>query len=205
VLAPADAAPLPREMRPFCGGAVMLCVVVGKTYHNSLPPVQVQAEIKHQAPTVSNGRSETEPLVRAAQRSVPFPLMVPNMLESSSSPDSLGGDVPIRVYDIADKFKAVRLVFRRGGVNEYWGVEETDWQDAPVLAERNFHRVIGGRSYGFYYHGTQLHMVVLHVGKTAYWVVNTLNDSLSNETMIDIAKNLQPLHSSKVQKAAAGK
>jgi hypothetical protein len=36
-------------------------------------------------------------------------------------------------------------------------------------------------------------MVVLHVGKTGYWVVNTLVDSLSNETMLAIAKGLQPL------------
>src|SRR5207244_1641975 len=83
--------------------------------------------------------------VRDAQRSVPFPLMVPDVLESSSSPDALGGDVPIRVYDIADKQKALRLVFRRSGVNEYWGVEETGWQDAPILKEKSVHRVTGGR------------------------------------------------------------
>jgi hypothetical protein len=119
--------------------------------------------------------------------------MVPNVIESSSSPDTVSPDVPIRVYRVSDKQKAVRLVFRRGGVNEYWGIEETDWQDAPVLAERSFHRFIGGRSYSLYYHGTHLHMVVLHVGKTGYWVVNTLVDSLSNETMLAIAKGLQPL------------
>jgi hypothetical protein len=36
-------------------------------------------------------------------------------------------------------------------------------------------------------------MVVLHLGGVDYWVVNTLLDSLSNETMIAIAKGLQPL------------
>jgi hypothetical protein len=34
---------------------------------------------------------------------------------------------------------------------------------------------------------------VLRVGDTSYWVVNTLLDSLSNETMIAIAKGLKPL------------
>ena len=87
-------------------------------------------------------------------------------------------------------------------MNEYWGVEETDWLGAPVLAERSFHRTIGGRSYSLYYHGTHLHMVVLHVGKTGYWVVNTLVDSLSNETMIAIAKGLSPLSAGHSQKAA---
>jgi hypothetical protein len=36
-------------------------------------------------------------------------------------------------------------------------------------------------------------MVVLRAGKTSYWVVNTLLDSLSNETMIAIAKGLKPM------------
>ena len=36
-------------------------------------------------------------------------------------------------------------------------------------------------------------MVVLRTDGATYWVVNTLLDSLSNETMIAIAKGLQPL------------
>jgi LCP family protein required for cell wall assembly len=203
LLAPADAAPIPRNLMPLRGTS-MLLVIVGNSFQSLTPP-PAQPVIAHVAPNVAYNRSATESLVRDAQRQVPFSLMVPNVLESSSSPDSVGGDVPIRVYDIADKHKAVRLVFRRGGVNEYWGVQETDWQDAPILAEKSFHRVIGGRSYDFYYHGQHLHMVVLHRGKTDYWVVNTLVDSLSNETLIAIAKGLQPLNQAKVSKASGRK
>jgi hypothetical protein len=36
-------------------------------------------------------------------------------------------------------------------------------------------------------------MIVLHNRTTSYWVTNTLVDTLSNETMIAIAKGLQPL------------
>jgi len=203
VLAPADALPIPGNLMPLRGGA-MLVVIVGHDFQSLTQPV-AQPEIKHETPNIVSDRAATESMVRDAQRSVRFPLMVPDVLESSSSPDALGGDVPIRVYNIADKHKAVRLIFRRGGVNEYWGVEETDWQDAPILSEKSFHRVIGGRSYDFYYHSQHLHMVVLHVVKTDYWVVNTLNDSLSNETMIAIAKGLQPLNQAKVHKAAGRK
>ena len=193
VMAPADAAPLPKTLRPICGGGTMLCTVVGVTYHNALTPVPQAPVIKHQAPSVYAARSSTEPLVHTAQRAVPFPLMVPNVLESESIPDTYGGDPPMRVYTIDGKFKAMRLIYRRPSENEYWGIEQTNWKDAPVLQEKNFHRVIGGRSYNFYYHGPHLHMVVLDSPKASYWVVNTLLDSLSNETMIDIAKNLQPL------------
>jgi hypothetical protein len=34
---------------------------------------------------------------------------------------------------------------------------------------------------------------VLRDGNASYWVVNTLLDSLSNETMLAIAKGLRPL------------
>jgi hypothetical protein len=36
-------------------------------------------------------------------------------------------------------------------------------------------------------------MVVLRTDGASYWVVNTLLDRLSNETMIAIAKGLRPL------------
>jgi hypothetical protein len=38
-------------------------------------------------------------------------------------------------------------------------------------------------------------MVVLREKNATYWVVNTLLDKLSNETMIAIAKGLKPLGS----------
>jgi LCP family protein required for cell wall assembly len=197
VLAPADAAPLPANLRPLCGGT-MLCVVVGVTYHNALtPPPPAPPVIKHEPPHVFFDRSASEALVRDAQRRVPFKLLVPNVLETLSVPDTNGGDPPMRLYTINGRSKAVRLIYYRPGPNEYWGIEETDWAGAPVLAEKSFHRTIGGRSYNFYYHGTHLHMVVLRQAGVSYWVVNTLIDSLSNETMIAIAKGLSPLNQKK--------
>ena len=81
----------------------------------------------------------------------------------------------------------------RHGLNEYWGIQMTDWEDPPVLEGRNFVRKIGGRTYELYYNGPRLHMVVLKTDGASYWVVNTLLDRLSNETMIAIAKGLRPL------------
>jgi hypothetical protein len=48
-------------------------------------------------------------------------------------------------------------------------------------------------------------MIVLRDGENSYWVVNTLLNSLSNETMIAIAKGLQPLDPPKKAKAKAKK
>jgi hypothetical protein len=174
-------------IRPLANDA-LLTVVTGTTFHNSLPPAPARTTIRREPPSVRVDRAATASLVRQQKAKVDFPLMVPSVLDRSSVPDS---EVPVRTYRITDGHDSVRLVFRRG--LEYWGVQQTDWTDAPVLANRNFHRAINGRGYDFYYRGQKLHMIVLRKGDNTYWVVNTLLDSLSNETMIAIAKGLQPL------------
>jgi hypothetical protein len=40
-------------------------------------------------------------------------------------------------------------------------------------------------------------MIVLRTRHATYWVTNTLRDSLSNETMLAIAKGLKPIASLK--------
>ena len=79
------------------------------------------------------------------------------------------------------------------GLNEYWGIEETNWNEAPALAGASFTHRIRGRDFSLYYSGAHLHMVVLREKGATYWVVNTVLDTLSNETMLAIARRLQPL------------
>ena len=100
--------------------------------------------------------------------------------------------MPIRVYRIAKRHKAVRLTFRTS-TRGYWGIQMTDYDEAPVLADRNFRRSYRGRRFELYYSGRHLHMVVLRENGATYWVVNTLDDALSNETMLAIARGLRPL------------
>jgi LCP family protein required for cell wall assembly len=188
LFAPADVKRLPQIVEPLTNNA-MITVVVGITYHNEIAPAPPQTTIVHHPAHVTFDRAASENLLRSVKRKVPFALEVPTVLESSSSADS---ERPVRAYAIGEGHKAVRLTFRTGG-NVYWGVEETDWDGAPVLADRSFDHVLGGRRFTFYYHGARLHMVVLHAKGATYWVVNSLLDDLSNETMIAIAKGLKPL------------
>ena len=135
--------------------------------------------------------AQTLSLLRSVRRKVTFRLMVPKIIERSSSVDR---EVPVRVYSVSKGERAVRLTFLAGSeLAGYWGIEETSWNDAPVLDHPNFKHVIKGREFSFYYNGAHLHMVVLKTHKASYWVINTLLDSLSNETMIEIAKGLKPL------------
>jgi LCP family protein required for cell wall assembly len=190
----ADIGKIPRSLRLLANNA-MLVVVVGQTFHGSLAEAPVDQTPKREAPKVAPGTSASIDYLRERAKKVPFPVMVPTVIERTSWIDR---ERPARLYrvDPDHKHKAVRLTYRTGA-NEYWGIQMTDWKDAPVLGERNFTRRIKGRRYELHYSGPKLHMVVLRKGDATYWVVNTLLDSLSNETMLAIAKGLKPISSIK--------
>jgi LCP family protein required for cell wall assembly len=194
LFASAELKPLPRQISQLANGA-MLTVVVGQTFHGTLASAPIDQTPKKERPNVVYGPNAAIDELRERRARVPFPLMVPTVIERSSWTDST---MPARMYwiDPAEKHKAVRLVYQMGS-NEYWGVQMTDWDDAPVLADRSLTRRIKGRVYDFYYNGPKLHMVVLNTPKADYWVVNTLLDRISNETMLAIAKGLKPLGSVK--------
>jgi hypothetical protein len=174
------------------GNGAMLVTVVGQTFHGRLAPAPIDRTPERQAPQVVPGTGASLDLLREAQRGTPFPLLVPTVVERSSWIDS---EKPIRVYhfDRDSEHKTVRLTYRLGGRNEYWGVQQADWDDAPVLRGRSQVRMIKGRRYELHYNGPSLHMVVLRTPKGTYWVVNSLLDRLSNETMLAIAKGLKPI------------
>ena len=186
----AEVARLPAALRGKAQNA-MLTVVVGSTFHGTLAPAPVDRTPKKQKAEVRSDPEQTLSMLRRVRKKVDFPLMVPHVLENSSYADR---EVPIRVYSPKKGERAVRLTFLDSQeLAGYWGIEQTSWDDAPVLQQPNFKHKIKGREFDFYYDGPHLHMVVLRTSKASYWVVNTLADSLSNETMIEIAKGLRPL------------
>ena len=195
LMKPADVQKLPRVpwLISLDPGS-MLMVVLGSTFHGDIAQPVVTQVPQHQPPAVRLDPAQSTGLLNQVKSKVRFPLEVPTVLERNSYPDTTPGDTAVRAYTITKGHKAVRLVYRTGA-NEYWGVEETDWQDAPVLSDRSFRHDLGGREFDLYYAGPHLHMVALQANGATYWVENTLLDSLSNETMLAIAKGLKPLTS----------
>jgi LytR cell envelope-related transcriptional attenuator len=182
------------KLAALANGA-MLTVIVGQTFHGTIAAAPVDKTPKRQLPYVTPGAEHSLALLRERAKKLPFPLMVPTVIERNSIIDR---ERPIRLYRVGsdNEHKTIRLTYRTGA-SEYWGVQMTDWEDAPVLSERNFVRSIGGRRYELHYTGPKLHMVVLRRPEATYWVVNTVLDALSNETMLAIAKGLKPLSSIK--------
>jgi LCP family protein required for cell wall assembly len=187
LFAPADVEWIPKRILPFQSGA-MIVVVVGQTFTGELAPAPVDKTPRRQPPAVVKNPDATLGLLREAQKKVRFPLLVPTVLERASYPDR---HTPVRVYKIAGR-PAVRLVLTNG-VLDYWGIQMTSWRDAPILEDPNETVTLGGRRYELHYAGPKLHMVVLRDRGATYWVVNTLLNSLSNETMLAVAKGLKPL------------
>ena len=137
----------------------MLTAVVGQTFHGTLAAAPVDQTPKREPANVTSGASASLDLLRERQKKVDFDLMVPTVLERSSWIDR---ERPIRLYrfDDKDKHKTIRLTYKMGS-NDYWGVQESNWEKAPVLGSSNFTRNIGGRRYELFYNGPHLHMVVL--------------------------------------------
>ncbi len=186
----ADVEPLPANLRKYSNGA-LLTVIVGSTFHGELTPVVIPTAPVRQPPNVRRDPGATRSTLLALRKRVPFTLEYPTFLERASNLDNGYGETPVRVYPLGGR-PTVRLTFKTG-YNEYWGIQESDWKDAPILGDKSLTQRVGGREFDLYYTGSHLHMVVLRDNGATYWVVNTLLDSLSNETMLKIARGLRPL------------
>ena len=184
----ADVKALPLSMTTLANGA-MATVVVGQNFHGTIASAPVDQTPKKEPAQVTLNPSLSRSALLSVRRRVPFRLELPRFVANYSK---LEFDAPVRVYNIKKGRKAVRLTFATG-LNEYWGVQETNWDEAPALADASFTHAIHKRQFSLYYSGPHLHMVVLRENGATYWVINTILDSLSNETMLAIARGLQPL------------
>jgi LCP family protein required for cell wall assembly len=164
----------------------MVQVIVGQTFHGNLTPVPRDRTPERQPPVIARDPTHALGRVRAARRRVEFTLLVPTVRERGSSLDI---ELPARAYQI-DDHDAFRLTYRTSA-GEYWGIQQTDWTDAPALQGPSLTQQVGRREYKLFFNGQRLHMVAFEENGAAYWVVNTLLDRLSNETMLAIAKGLR--------------
>jgi LCP family protein required for cell wall assembly len=126
---------------------------------------------------------------------VKFPVFYPANLVPGSTITSES-----REYKIADTDKkihrAYKLVISIPGTSvplEYYGVMGTTWTDPPILDNPSETREIGGREYDLFYDGDRLRMVAWRTDKAAYWLNNTLLQTLEEDQMLAIADSMQEL------------
>ncbi len=120
-----------------------------------------------------------------------LPVMYPTLLANSSEFAQ-----PPRVYKgrtiDGERFGAYRMVVQMTNANgEYYGVQGITWKDPPILAEPTETRRIGGRQYELHYAGDRLRLVAWKTDKAAYWISNTLLQTLTAKQMIAIARSVR--------------
>ena len=124
---------------------------------------------------------------------VGFPVEYPTKLV----PGTVVEDEESREYKIADDDKnihtAYKMVFSIPGTSvplEFYGLMGTTWTDPPILANPSETRTIGGRDYDLFFDGDRLRMIAWRTDKAAYWLSNTLIQTLEEDQMIAIADSM---------------
>jgi LCP family protein required for cell wall assembly len=196
---------LPAAMSDF-GLDADVVVAIGSAFSGVTPPPSIAA--KQAAPPPER------PLVQAAAASDPgdffllqkrvgyrllYPSKVPlysvyqEAIESESN--------AFRVYQLGKHGKALAVDARTNtSSSDAWGLRYTTWTDAPILDQPTRQVCWDKRQVRVYTNGAAIHRIAVFYGGQAckasggvvVWIDNSLDDHLSPETMIAIARSLVP-------------
>lgn len=89
--------------------------------------------------------------------------------------------------------KAYVVVVAQGGLGQYYNLEGTTWTTPPILNNPNQTIELGGRRMQLYFEGQRLRLVAWHDGPAVYWLINTLQNILTNRQLLAIAAAAQPV------------
>jgi polyisoprenyl-teichoic acid--peptidoglycan teichoic acid transferase len=140
---------------------------------------------------------------RSDAPNLPFALEYPRTRDSyaGASPDAL------RLYDIRDQQGHLRptyaIVVDSGPLGEFYDVQGTTWTDPPLLSNPNQTVHVGSRTYGLFYEGEQIRTIAWREGSAAYWIQNTLTNSVQPREMLAMAEQTLPVVSSAAGASAA--
>ncbi len=140
---------------------------------------------------------------RSAAPSLPFPLEYPRTRASyaGASPDTL------RLYDIRDQQGHLQptyaIVVDSAPLGQFYDVQGSSWTDPPLLSDPSQTVRVGARTYGLFYEGEHVRMIAWHEGNAAYWIQNTLTNSVQPREMLALAQQTVPVVGSTAGAAAA--
>ncbi|MGH3056308.1 MAG: LytR C-terminal domain-containing protein, partial [Gaiellaceae bacterium] len=139
-------------------GNPLTVVTVGTSFPGTLVvhhPPKVQPKTPAQ---VSNGAAMTAPALRRVYDRVHFPLMVPHEIAQYAQ---LSTDEGVRAFKPLKNQHEVALTFVMPNGNEYWQIEESTWNSAPILQNPSFTLTHRGQKYDVYTTGGAVQMVAL--------------------------------------------
>ncbi len=130
---------------------------------------------------------------RTVAPDLPFPLEYPReaVTYTNASPELL------RRYDVRDQrghlHAIYAIVVNSSALGGYYDVQGTTWIDPPLLGSPGQTVHVGSHTYAVYYTGEQVRVIAWREGNAAYWVQNTLSDSLTPHQMLAIAETTRPV------------
>jgi polyisoprenyl-teichoic acid--peptidoglycan teichoic acid transferase len=146
--------------------------------------------------------SEALEQARSAAPDLPFALEYPRVRDAyaDAAPDSL------RLYHIRDQQGHLHpiyvIVIDRGGLGEYYDVQGTSWTDPPLVSSPSQTVQIGSRTYSLTYAGEEIRTIAWREGAAAYWIQNTLTNSIQPREMLAMAEQTLPVISPVASAAA---
>ena len=153
-------------------------------------------------PALIDAAGSTAPWAERFAPAVGFPAFYPTQL----APGTTVSDES-REYKIADEggkiHTAYKYVFSIPGTSvpaEYYGLMGTTWTDPPILDNPSETREIGGREYDLFFDGDRLRLVAWRTDKGAYWLNNTLPQTLEEDEMLAIAQSMDEVAPPKPKK-----
>jgi LCP family protein required for cell wall assembly len=190
------------EMAQFSTNGLVL--VVGQSFKGKLKIPAPKKIINGGLPDdITRDANIYRSTFKAANGPANFKVFYPTVYQNVSHlcpancPSASSSDPAVWLYNIKDAGggnNSLYAYFSYNGIaGAYWGIEQTRFTAAPILANPDQQRKLDGRTYKFYFNGSHIHMVAFVLGGTAYWVQNTLRDDMSNEDMIAIARSLKPV------------
>ncbi|HEV8154957.1 MAG TPA: LCP family protein [Gaiellales bacterium] len=193
ILGGAVAKPITAAYKAYASNG--LVVVLGKSFTGKLAH-QASKSTGGLPSDVTRDSTTYRADFQAANGPANFPVLYPTVRQDASTFVPWISS-PIRTYRIAEAGGGTNSLYAYWGYNgiagAYWGIEETKFTKAPILANPDQRRTLDGRAYQFYFNGSHIHMVAFIDHGTAYWVQNTLRDDMSNADMIAIARSLKPV------------
>lgn len=153
---------------------------------------------KHKSPIaatpLSSATSSELGEAQALAMNMPIPVYFPlrRVTTAAAPPDD------IRSYFLPDRMHHEHYAYvdsvAEGEIGQYYDLEGTDWTNPPILQNPNQTIDLGGQKFELFFEGQRLRIVAWRRGQAVYWLINTLQNILTNRQMLAIAQDAQVVH-----------
>lgn len=182
LLKPSKVSPIPVDFT----STAQLVVVLGNGFTGEL--TEKKPEVKS-ALTFENDSDEGRMRWQAAKLQLPFPVQKPMSFPAEFTYQ----DFHVYEIDTGDGAKPALKVVGTSETGQVWGIMETTFTDAPLLQQPSTERDIGGKTFRFFYVDDHLRYLAWQDGDVVFWITNSLQNTLSEETMVQLAISFKPV------------